>query len=93
VTTARSPGRRSVRVTYDRECDVLYITLGRSQMGYHRPDPAVPSLNLRYSVKDNTVCGATILFYSGQDRDLVKSRLPFPVSLPEVVLARPYITR
>ena len=70
------------RVVYDREADVVYISLGRPRPSYVREDPDVEGLCYRYSLEGDRLTGITIIWYSSQDEKELRRKIPFPVDLP-----------
>lgn len=69
-------------VYYDRDADVLYISLGKPVPSVSVEDDEIEGLHLRYSVDTQELSGATIVWYSHQDKAQIRSRLPFEVRLP-----------
>lgn len=72
----------ALRVVYDREADVVYISLGKPKPSYVREDPDVEGLHYRCSLEDDCVTGLTIVWYSIQDKEKLRRKIPFPVDLP-----------
>lgn len=70
------------RLVYDREADVVYISLGKPKPSYVREDPDVEELHYRYSLEDDRLTGVTITWYSIQDKGKLRRKIPFPVDLP-----------
>ncbi|NPV69764.1 MAG: DUF2283 domain-containing protein [Firmicutes bacterium] len=70
------------RVHYDKNADVLYISLGKPVPSVSREDPEIEGLHFRYSIRGNRLSGATVVWYSRQDKKSIMSRLPFKVDLP-----------
>ncbi len=68
--------------TYDEDADVLYISIGAPRPSYAREDSEVECLNLLYAVNDGNLCGATVVWYSEQDKDQLRRRIPFEVKFP-----------
>ncbi|MGB9858833.1 MAG: DUF2283 domain-containing protein [Moorellaceae bacterium] len=68
-------------LNYDKEHDVLYISLGEPVPSYSEEDGAEGVL-IRYSLATGEVSGATILDYSKRDKKELLKLLPFPVVLP-----------
>ena len=62
---------------YDRNGDVLYLMVGPMAETYEVEDPQCEGLHLRHAIKDNSIVGAIILWFSLQDRDELRRRLPF----------------
>jgi hypothetical protein len=70
------------QVHYDQEADVLYISLGKPVPSISKEDPEIEGLHYRYAIGTKNLSGATIVWYSLQDKDELRRRLPFPVRLP-----------
>ncbi len=70
------------RVVYDREADVLYISLGKPKPSYVQEDPDMEGLHYRYSLEDDRLTGLTIVWYSIQGKEKLRCKIPFPVDLP-----------
>lgn len=66
-----------VRWKYDREGDVLYIMLTPMVNTYEVEDPECEGLHLRKAMKDDSVVGAVVLWFSRQDPCQLQRRLPF----------------
>ena len=67
---------------YDREADVLYVSIGRPQPAICREVAEVEGLHLLHSLADNRICGATVVWYSKQDKQVLRESIPFKVDLP-----------
>lgn len=74
----------SIRVRYDRERDVLYISLGQPRPGYAAPAAGCDRLLFRYDDRSDQVIGATIFGFRRLDRKLLQSIMPFPVDLESI---------
>lgn len=70
------------RVLYDRDADVLYVSLGRPRPHVSREDPEIEGLYYSFDVDSSQLCGLTIVWYSSQDKRLLSQRIPFPIALP-----------
>lgn len=66
-----------VRWKYDREGDVLYIIVNPMTETYEVEDPECEGLYIRRALRDDSVVGAIVLWFSRQDPNEIKSRLPF----------------
>lgn len=75
-------GTEAPRVIYDREADVLYVSLGKPEPSYVQEDPDMEGLHYRYSLEENRLTGLTIVWYSIQDKEKLRCKIPFPVDLP-----------
>ncbi|MGB9867361.1 MAG: hypothetical protein ACPLPR_05565 [Bacillota bacterium] len=71
-----------VDVYYDKQADVLYISVGEPVPSVSVEDDEVEGLHLRYSIDSEELSGATIVWYSHQDKAQIRKRLPFEVCLP-----------
>lgn len=69
-------------VTYDRGSDVLYIRLGEPVHCESHEDPAIDGLVFRYAFTNHSLRGVTIVWYSEQDKEALRRKIPFPVDLP-----------
>lgn len=73
---------RPLEVDYDRDRDVLYVSLGPPRPSFVREDPDVEGLHYCYAVEDRKLCGVTVVWYSTQDKRTLQRKIPFPIALP-----------
>lgn len=71
-----------VTYDFDREADVLYIGVGTPGPAICREVAGFEGLHLRYALADDRVVGATIVWYSQQERASLQRAIPFAVTLP-----------
>ncbi|HAP93500.1 MAG TPA: hypothetical protein DCM26_02600 [Desulfotomaculum sp.] len=72
-------------LNYDREHDVLYISLGRPAPSYSDED-GVRGVLIRRAIGTGEITGATIIDYSKRDKKQLQKVLPFRVNQKEVNL-------
>jgi uncharacterized protein YuzE len=70
------------RTKYDKESDVLYISLGKARPAYVKEDNELPCLNIRYDIETGEIVGATVVDYSFVNKNMLRQKLPFNVDLP-----------
>lgn len=70
------------RTKYDKESDVLYISLGKARPAYVKEDNELSCLNIRYDIETDEIVGATVVDYSFANKNMLRQKLPFNVNLP-----------
>lgn len=80
--TGPNSGQEIVTYDFDRKADVLYIGVGTPGPSICREVPGVDGLHLHHALADDKVVGATIVWYSQQERASLQRAIPFPVTLP-----------
>jgi uncharacterized protein YuzE len=67
----------NIEYDYDRQSDVLYLSIGKPAPSYGEEDTEIEGLVIRHDIKTGKVTGVTILWFSEQDRPTLQRRLPF----------------
>lgn len=70
-----------IRVQYDAERDVLYISRGNPRPGYGVPDDEIDNLIIRHDATTHEVVGVTIIGFKKTSAEKILARLPFPIDL------------
>jgi uncharacterized protein YuzE len=74
-------GKQKLNVDYDKEGDVLYVTVGDPRNGYYEEDPS--GVLLRLDIDTDEVIGFMIYNYSRKKSRKQISNIPF---FPDFVL-------
>lgn len=75
-------GSEPLIVSYDEAADVLYISIGPPKPSYAKEDSEIEGLCFLHSVSDGSLCGVTVVWYSEQDKEQLRRRIPFGVKFP-----------
>lgn len=74
--------KNRITVDYDREHDVLYVSLGKPKPSYCDDD--IEGVLIRRTMDTNRLSGVTIMDFSRKTRDQLKRIIPFKVDISEL---------
>ncbi len=77
----------TVRVHYDRDDDILHVSLGEPVPHYYQAIPGISGAYTKHAMSDGRICGAMVFWYSLLDpveRVVVETYLPLKVDAPDV---------
>ncbi|QDI90370.1 DUF2283 domain-containing protein [Salicibibacter halophilus] len=72
----------NVLFQYDRDHDVLHITIGRPMISYAE-EPS-PGIYIRYAEEDDTLTGIVIMDYKKRPHTSIQNMLPISINFDDI---------
>ncbi|HBC94325.1 MAG TPA: hypothetical protein DCZ10_15860 [Pelotomaculum sp.] len=77
-----SARRRKLTLNYDKEHDVMYVSLGAPKPSYCDDD--IEGVLIRRSLESNRLSGVTIMDFSRKTKEQLKRIIPFNLDISEL---------
>lgn len=74
--------KRKINISYDKDHDVLYVSLGAPKPSYCDTD--IEGILIRRAMDNNRLSGITIMDFSRKTREQLKRTIPFKVDINQL---------
>lgn len=74
-----------IQARYDRDHDVLYLSVGNPRPAYSLAEDDDGRIIIRHDFETHEIVGVTVVGFRSFDRKKLQARLPFHVDLTKII--------